>query len=228
MNYAIDLKNVTFSYERNNPILNIPSLSVKYGEKIFIYGPSGSGKSTLLNLLAGITQATTGSVEVLSKDFGSLGMGAMDRFRGDHIGYIFQSFNLISYLTIYENILLPLKSSPKKYSRIQTNVFNEIERIATHLNIKHLLNKRVTELSVGQQQRVAVARALIGDSELIIADEPTSSLDEDVTGDFIHLLSQEQKKRNFTLVFVSHDRRLSSFFDREISLPKLNKGIKND
>jgi putative ABC transport system ATP-binding protein len=228
MNYAIELKNITFSYEKNNPILNIPSLNIKYGEKIFIYGPSGSGKSTLLNLLAGITRATSGSIEILSKNFDTLSIGAKDRFRGDHIGFIFQSFNLISYLTIYENILLPLKASPKKNSRIQTNIYSEIERISSRLDIKHLLNKRVTELSVGQQQRVAVARALIGDSELIIADEPTSSLDEDVTNNFMKLLIEEQKKRNFTLIFVSHDRRLSTFFDKEISLSELNRGTKND
>lgn len=228
MNNAIDLKNVMFSYNRNQPVLNIPSLSVTYGEKIFIHGPSGSGKSTLLNLLAGIIPAGSGSVKILGKNLNDLSIGAKDRFRGDYIGFIFQSFNLISYLTIYENILLPLKTSSKKSSRIQTNIYSEIERISSQLNIKHLLNKRVTELSVGQQQRVAVARALIGDSELIIADEPTSSLDEDVTSDFMQLLIEEQKKRNFTLVFVSHDRRLSTYFDREISLLEVNKGIKND
>ena len=218
---AIVLKDINFSYDEEI-ILNIPSLSIKRGGKVFIHGPSGSGKSTLLNLIAGVIKPNFGSVSILGKNLGLLADHEKDRYRGDHIGFVFQSFNLIPYLTIFENILLPLKSSKIRFCNIRDNINNEIHRISDHLKIRDLLSNKSTDLSVGQQQRVAVARALIGNPEIIIADEPTSSLDEDITASFMKLLIEEHKEKNFTLVFVSHDKSLAKYFDREINFNDIN------
>ena len=200
-------------------------MTVLTGEKVFIYGPSGSGKTTLLNLIAGILISQSGSLVILDKNIMALPSGARDSFRGDHIGFVFQSFNLIPYLTIYENILLPLKSSTKRLANAGDNVDGEIKRLADHLEMEKFLNKRVSQLSIGQQQRVAVARSLIGNPQIIIADEPTSSLDEDIANRFMQLLLAEHEKKQFTLLFVSHDKRLARFFDREIALAEINKGL---
>mgnify|MGYP006431420009 CR=1 FL=1 len=228
MKSSIVLKDIDFSYNQKDNVLSITDLNILDGEKVFIYGPSGSGKSTLLNLIAGVISPNKGSLNILGENINKLSMGKKDRFRGDHIGFVFQNFNLITYLTIYENILLPLKSSKKRFSKIVGSIDSEIKRIATHLKIDAFLDKRVTQLSIGQQQRVAVARALVGNPEIVIADEPTSSLDEDVTDSFMQLLIDEHRKQNFTLLFVSHDRRLSKFFDREIALFEINQGAKKD
>lgn len=225
MNPSIEIKDLSFSYNGKDQILSIPNFSVNAGEKVFVYGNSGSGKSTLLNIISGVLGTNNGTLNLLGQDIRSLSTSKRDRFRGDHIGFVFQSFNLIPYLTIYENILLPLKTSKKRSSKITKNLQAEISRITTHLKIDQFLDKKVSELSVGQQQRVAVARALIGNPEIIIADEPTSSLDEDVTDSFMKLLLDEHQKNNFTLLFVSHDKRLAKYFDREVSLAEINSGV---
>lgn len=228
MKPSIELKDVNFSYNDQNKILSNLNLSILKSEKVFIHGASGAGKSTLLNLIGGVLSPIEGSVEILDQDLSKLSVGKKDKFRGDNIGFVFQNFNLIPYLTIHENILLPLKVSKKRSKGILGEIDSEIKRIAKHLKIHEFLDKRVTELSVGQQQRVAVARALVGNPEIIIADEPTSSLDEDVTDSFMQLLIEEQKSKKFTLVFVSHDKRLAKFFDREISLKSINgQGVIN-
>ena len=222
MNSIIKLNNVKFSYEIESPILDISDFSVQSGEKIFIFGPSGSGKSTLLNLLAGIISATDGSVSVLGRDLVRATGFQRDRFRGDHIGFIFQDFNLVPYLTIYENIILPLVSSKLRREKVGGNLEHEVERLTSHLDLSSTLNKRVTSLSMGQQQRVAAARALIGAPEVVISDEPTSSLDDVSTDNFMKLLLREQQDLGFVLVFVSHDKRLEKYFDRSIPISDFN------
>ena len=224
MNDSIQINDLKFSYKKEEIIIDIPDLRIKKSEKVFIFGSSGSGKSTLLNLMAGVISPTDGEVKILDRGLSKLTRSERDKIRGDHIGYIFQSFNLIPYLTIYENIMLPIKNSKLRSSKVENDFDLEVKRLATHLKIDKYLNKSVTKLSVGQQQRVAVARALIGSPEIIIADEPTSSLDEDVTDSFMKLLLEEHERRKFSLVFVSHDQRLARYFDREISLLSLNKG----
>ncbi len=224
MKSAVKLENVKFQYEKNNVVIKDLTLSIGYGEKIFIHGPSGSGKSTLLNIIANVLRPSCGSINILGEQTNKLNASQNDKFRGDNIGFIFQNFNLIPYLSIYENIMIPLISSIKRNQKVQGDFDKEIKRIAKELEIFELLNKKVTELSVGQQQRVAVARALIGNPEIIIADEPTSSLDDAVTDKFMQLLIKEHKHKNFTLIFVSHDRRLSKYFDKEINLLDINQG----
>jgi len=145
----------------------------------------------------------------------------------DHIGYIFQLFNLLPYLSIEENVLLPLSfsnSRAKKVGKTKNDQIKDAERLLKSLDMDEQLAKKkpVTELSVGQQQRVAVARALIGNPELIIADEPTSALDSDLRHSFLELLFSECKKAGSTLLFVSHDSSLGNFFNRKISMEEIN------
>ena len=223
---AIKLSKVKYSWPGSNEeILNIPFWEIKKGQKIFLEGPSGSGKTTLLSIISGILASTEGTVEVLSNKLNSFSSAKRDQFRADHLGYIFQMFNLIPYLSVYENILLPLQFSKKKSQRYANKqlINDDINRIIDNLKITmNLLHKPISELSVGQQQRVSVARALIGKPALIIADEPTSALDYKNRESFINLLLQECEVNKTTVVFVSHDPTLSSYFDQNIQMEKIN------
>ncbi|WP_047047695.1 ABC transporter ATP-binding protein [Vibrio mexicanus] len=204
-------------------ILQIPSLVIEQGEHIFIKGPSGCGKSTLLGLLTGINQAQSGSVEILGCDINGLKPSERDKFRADNIGYIFQQFNLLPYLSVVENVLLPCQFSALRKQQLtsspQETAVQLLERL--HLPLEYL-SKSVSELSIGQQQRVAAARALMGAPKLIIADEPTSALDHDNRTAFIELLMEQANQLNSTLVFVSHDPTLEAQFDRSINLKEIN------
>jgi len=220
---AVFLDQVRFGYTRNRPILVIPKLEIERGEKVFIFGPSGSGKTTLLGLLAGVLRADSGTVRVLGTDLTTLSNRQRDRVRAAHVGYIFQLFNLIPYLSVEENIVLPCRVSRERRGRLQgTTAEAAARRLARTLEIENLFAERVTKLSVGQQQRVAAARALIGAPELVVADEPTSSLDADLRERFLELLFDRCAAAAATLVFVSHDRQLEHMFDRSLSLPEIN------
>ena len=200
-------------------MLNIPRWEVPTGARVFLHGPSGSGKTTLLGLLTGVLTPQAGQVTLNgATNLSALTAAARDRYRGTHIGYIFQMFNLVPYLTARENILLPVKLHAARRARLKSGV----EELAEHLGIAGLLQRQPAELSVGQQQRVAAARALIGAPELVIADEPTSSLDADAREQFLQLLFAEVKAAGATLVFVSHDRSLAPLFDQAVSLRELN------
>lgn len=219
---AIEIRDVEFSYADCRPVLAIDRLDIKEGEKVFFHGASGSGKSTLLNILAGILRVDKGSMSVLGTNLADMRASKRDVFRGDHIGYIFQNFNLIPYLTVYENIILPRKTSRRRGAESSSSFASFYEKVTDHLKIAHLSTQRVTDLSLGQQQRVAVARALVGKPELVIADEPTSALDDEVTESFMELLIREHASLKFTLLFVSHDRRLERYFDRSVPLASIN------
>lgn len=220
---AIEIKNVEFSYSTtpNKPILQIAHWHVKQGEQLFIQGLSGSGKSTLLNLVCGLNLPNSGSVKVLGKSLVSMNSRQRDKFRSAHIGYIFQQFNLISYLSAIDNIKLASHFSTIKQS---DTLLEEIHTLLTTLNLKSQDWQRpVEQLSVGQQQRVGIARALINKPQIIIADEPTSSLDEAARDSFVSLLSSLCKEYASTLLFVSHDSSLSSYFHSTIALADINK-----
>ncbi len=220
----IEIKNVKFKYSDSlQLVLDIPSFSIFRGEKVFLYGPSGCGKTTLLETLAGVIIPDSGLVNISNEDITKLSPSARDRFRANHIGYIFQSFNLIPYLSVLENITLPLYLSPLKRSKVPKE--SEIviaKEICSQLGISELVEKKVTKLSVGQQQRVAAARAILGQPDIILADEPTSSLDFDHREKFIKLLFEICQKYKISVLFVSHDRTLKSLFDRSLSLPEIN------
>jgi putative ABC transport system ATP-binding protein len=226
---AVELSDLRFAWsESAPPVVEIESLRIARGEKVFIRGPSGSGKSTLLALLGGVVVPQRGTVRVLGSSLGALGGAARDALRADHIGFIFQMFNLIPYLSVIENVCLPCGFSERRRSnamRESASVKAEATRLLEHLNMASadVLNRPVTELSVGQQQRIAAARALIGAPGLVIADEPTSSLDADRRMAFLDLLFEECERERTTLIFVSHDAGLAPRFDRSIAFAELNR-----
>lgn len=226
---AISMQDVRFAYKPAHPILRIDQLIIPSGRRIFLHGPSGSGKTTLLSLLSGILVPQSGSITVLGQDLTRLSVSARDTLRGSQIGYIFQGFNLIPYLTVAENIALPCDVHPARRAGIaERTVSEEVIRLSHRLDIHAHLNSPVTQLSTGEQQRVAIARAVIGSPALVIADEPTSSLDTDRRDAFLALLTEaigEAKQREnaeTTLLFVSHDRSLAAHFDEALSLAQIS------
>ena len=219
----IQFSNVEFYYpqQQTNLTLSIPQWQVAQGEKVFIHGPSGSGKSTLLNLLSGLTSATGGDLQILGQTLSSMSSRKRDQFRANNIGHIFQAFNLIPYLNAYENIRLARYFSSTKSNK---DLDQEIEALLTKLNLApEAWSCPTHQLSMGQQQRVAIARALINTPKLLIADEPTSSLDQKNRDLFMNLLMSIAEKDDMTLVFVSHDLSLSQYFSRTESLEDINQ-----
>ena len=207
-------------------MLAIDELKVASSKRAFLFGPSGCGKSTLLAIIGGVLAPRQGNVSILGQDLSDMKGAERDRVRADHIGFIFQQFNLVPYLSVVENVCLPCR-----YSRRRSTLAREADgtvqksagRLLSALGIDERLRRRnSTDLSVGQQQRVAAARALIGRPELIVADEPTSSLDADRRREFIDLLLSECSRSNSTVMFVSHDASLASNFDVSVDLPLIN------
>ncbi len=218
---AIEIEGLRFRWRSRDPMcLDIEHLSIDGGERVFMHGASGSGKSTLLGLIAGVMTPQAGVIRVLGTSMGQQSSRWRDRFRVDHVGLIFQQFNLVPYLSAEENVLLPCRFSARRRARASCTALELLDRVGL---AGPLLRRPVTELSVGQQQRVAAARALIGRPELLIADEPTSALDADRQRDFLALLLDQAKANESTLVFVSHDRRLATLFDRELSLASIDR-----
>ncbi len=228
MQAILEIQNLRFRWPKGQrDILDIPQISIKAGEKVFIKGESGSGKTTLLSLIGGISTPNHGEIVLLNQAFSKLNQKTKDGFRADHIGYIFQLFNLIPYLSVIENILLACHFSASR-KKVAINRSGSLEAEAHRLlnlfqlDAKYMAHQAVSDLSVGQQQRVAAARALIGSPELIIADEPTSALDADTRENFINCLLAECKQANSSLLFVSHDSSLEKYFDRSITLSSIN------
>ncbi|KAF3999285.1 ABC transporter ATP-binding protein [Glaciimonas immobilis] len=224
---VIAVENVSFSWPgQSTPTLQLDALNVERQDQIFIAGPSGSGKSTLLALIGGIVVPQTGTITILGSELHSLSASSRDQFRVDHIGFIFQQFNLIPYLSILDNVLLPCHFS--RYRRQRALAQGATLRLAAEsllvsLDLAPLLwPKPVTQLSIGQQQRVAAARALIGQPEIIVADEPTSALDADRQQRFLDLIQRECEQAHSTLLFVSHDERLAARFSHRLALNELN------
>ena len=224
----VELRDVSFGWRTGQPLLQIDSFDVAAGERVFISGPSGSGKSTLLGLIGGVLTPTSGTVRVLGESLGALSAARRDALRVDRIGFIFQMFNLLPYLSVRDNVALPCRFSARRRERATAGGLElrlEAERLLGRLGLADagLLDRRVTELSIGQQQRVAAARALMGKPELLIADEPTSSLDADARASFLELLMTECRTAGSAIVFVSHDRSLAARFDRQVDLLALNQ-----
>jgi putative ABC transport system ATP-binding protein len=221
---AIRLRNVVFGYDSLTPVLHVDELGVEAGRRVFLYGPSGSGKTTLLGLITGVLQPQRGTCMVLGKELTAMSMSARDQHRGSQMGYIFQSFNLIPYLTVRQNVALPCQAHERRRKNIvAATVAEEVERLVRRLGLEPYLDRNVTKLSTGQQQRVAIARAVIGRPSLVIADEPTSSLDIDRQHEFLQLLFEVCDEAQATLVFVSHDRSLMERFDERIALNEVNQ-----
>ncbi len=200
--------------------LRIDRLRLDAGEQVFLRGPSGCGKSTLLSLCAGVLLPGAGTVALLGRDWATLGAAARDRHRADHLGYIFQQFNLLPYLSVLDNVRLPLRFSAARARRAGTDAAEQL--LARTGLPRSLWTERADRLSVGQQQRVAAARALIGAPGVVIADEPTSALDEGLREAFMALLLDSCQAAGSALLFVSHDARLAARFDRVVDLPAIN------
>jgi putative ABC transport system ATP-binding protein len=192
------------------------------GERLLLIGPSGTGKSTLLALIAGIVAPHRGKISLLGEDIARLSPSRRDRFRAEHMGVIFQMFNLLPYGSAIDNVLLPLSFAPARKARVGDAVAQvaSARRLLEHLGLDpHAIGeRRAADLSVGQQQRVAAARALIGRPELIIADEPTSALDPETRDQFLDLVFAELAQSGASLLMVSHDPALGSHFDRTVRL----------
>jgi putative ABC transport system ATP-binding protein len=216
---TLETGNLTFHWDKQQAPLAYPDIDLPVGEHLFLQGPSGSGKSTLMSLIGGLILPSAGTLRVLDADLSTLSGGQRDRFRAEHMGVIFQQFNLVPYLNPLDNVLLPCRLSPKRRSRAQPSPEEQAKSLLNALGIADEHWRRpVTRLSVGQQQRVAAARALIGTPELILADEPTSALDTDNRDRFIELLLQLAAKQQSSVVFVSHDQSLAGRFDHRIAL----------
>jgi len=222
---ALELQNIEFSWpQQAKPLFAIAELTLQQGETLFIGGPSGCGKTSLLSLITGIQVAQHGTCRVLGTTMNQLLPSDRDRFRGEHLGLIFQQFNLLPFLTVQENIELPSKLFDRRFKK-STELFGSVQahvdRLCDALHLEPALrHRRANLLSVGEQQRVAAARALLGCPSLIVADEPTSALDEDNKIDFLNLLLSTASAQNTSVITVSHDMRIASKFNRVFLMPR--------
>jgi putative ABC transport system ATP-binding protein len=221
----IEVRQLRFAWPgAEGDCLAIDDLRVGVGCSLFLHGPSGSGKSTLLGLLAGVLLPRQGSVSLMGTAWSALSGSRRDAFRADHVGYIFQQFNLLPYLSVIDNVLLPCRFSVLRRQRAAGSPLENARQLLQQVGLPEPLWQRpAAQLSVGQQQRVAAARALIGRPEVVIADEPTSALDAGLRNGFMDLLMRECRGAGSTLVFVSHDERLATRFDLQVSLADLNR-----
>ena len=219
---ALDLQHLHFGWPgASADTVQIDRLTLAPGQTLFLRGPSGCGKSTLLSLAAGVLLPQAGTLQVLGQGWATLGAAARDQYRADHLGYVFQQFNLLPYLSVLDNVRLPLRFSKRRAARAGNGAAQAL-LAATGL-APSLWPRPAGQLSVGQQQRVAAARALIGAPELVIADEPTSALDDDLRQAFMALLHDSCAAAGSALLFVSHDLRLAGRFDQVIDLPAINR-----
>jgi putative ABC transport system ATP-binding protein len=228
---VLALENLRFTWPRQErACLDIAQFSVGKGEAVFLHGPSGCGKSTLLSLLAGVLLPQAGRIALLGTDWSALRQTARDRYRVDHVGYIFQQFNLLPYLSALDNVLLPCRFSAQRDAAASQGAGSARAAAQAWLEAmgleRALWQRAAHQLSVGQQQRVAAARALIGQPALIIADEPTSALDEDRRDAFLDLLLSACASARSALVLVSHDRRIAQRFGRQVLLPSINRAAR--
>lgn len=222
---AITINNMQFSWRKPpaesasyQPFIHIPQWQINTGERVFLQGESGTGKSTLLNLLSGILQADKGSIQVLDTPLHTLSHRERDKFRAQHLGIIFQQFNLIPYLSVRDNIKLS-----QTFSGVPLDE-QRIESLCEQLKLPAIMiEQAANQLSVGQQQRVAVARALYHQPPIIIADEPTSALDSHTRDEFIQLLLSQSQKTQSTVIFVSHDNSMATHFDRVENIKQINQ-----
>ncbi len=216
---AIYLDSVRFYWSKNADFkIYLPKLNITKGERVLLLGESGSGKTTLLSLICGFLSPLSGDINLNEQKLNDLNANKRDQYRSDNIGIIFQQFNLLPYANVIDNIVLPLYFSKIRASRVlnQKEVASNMCKalgLPTSVN-----NMQASKLSTGQQQRVAVARALIGNPSLIIADEPTSSLDINTQKNFLDLMFAQIQKYKSTLLMVSHDKSLSNYFDRVIDI----------
>ena len=218
----IKIDSVRFYWsKKSNFKIFVPNLEIKKGEKVLLLGESGSGKTTLLSLMCGFLNPLSGNISINGNTINQLSSKTRDEYRADNIGIIFQQFNLLPYANVVDNVFVPLyfsKVRSNNVSYIKEKVIELFKQLRLPDDIAQF---RASSLSMGQQQRVAVARALIGNPSLIIADEPTSSLDADAQKIFLNLMFEQISENNSTLLMVSHDKSLSNQFDRLIDINEI-------
>ena len=218
----IKIDSVRFYWsKKSNFKIFVPNLEIKKGEKVLLLGESGSGKTTLLSLMCGFLNPLSGNISINGNTINQLSSKTRDEYRADNIGIIFQQFNLLPYANVVDNVLLPLYFSKVRSSNVSNKKEKVIELFKQLRLPDDIAQFRASSLSMGQQQRVAVARALIGNPSLIIADEPTSSLDADAQKIFLNLIFEQISENNSTLLMVSHDKSLSNQFDRLIDINEI-------
>jgi putative ABC transport system ATP-binding protein len=199
--------------------LQLANLALPTGERLLVRGDSGCGKSTLLSLAAGVLLPSTGEVSLLGQAWLGLSAHEREQRRADHVGYVFQQFNLLPYLSVIDNVMLPCQLSARR-ARRSAHPKQAAQYLLNALDLPpSLWSRSASQLSVGQQQRVAAARALIGQPELVIADEPTSALDERRRDAFMQLLIEQCQQAGSALLFVTHDERLQAYFEHTLHLP---------
>jgi putative ABC transport system ATP-binding protein len=215
----VRVRNVSKRFVRDNfevVALDDVSIDIEEGDFFALMGPSGSGKSTLLNLLAGIDRASEGTVEVLGTSLAGLSESQMATWRNAHVGYVFQTFNLVPVLTAFENVELPLLLTKLNKSQRRKNVETALELVGLSDRMDH----QPRQLSGGQEQRVAIARAIVTDPDLILADEPTGNLDARSGEEILQILSTLNRDLNKTIIMVTHDPHAASFATHEQHLEK--------
>ena len=218
----IKIDSVRFYWsKKSNFKIFVPNLEIKKGEKVLLLGESGSGKTTLLSLMCGFLNPLSGNISINGNTINQLSSKTRDEYRADNIGIIFQQFNLQPYANVVDNVLLPLYFSKVRSNNVSNKKEKVIELFKQLRLPDDIAQFRASSLSMGQQQRVAVARALIGNPSLIIADEPTSSLDADAQKIFLNLMYEQISENNSTLLMVSHDKSLSNQFDRLIDINEI-------
>lgn len=201
--------------------LDCPTLEVRQGETLAIVGPSGSGKTTLLNLIAGLVLPRSGQVTVDRQTVNQLDEAARRAFRIRNIGFIFQDFQLLEYLSVRDNMSLPFRIHPAV--RLTEQAREEITQVAQRLRIEHLLKRRVQRLSQGERQRVAIGRALVTKPRLILGDEPTGNLDVATRDTVMSLLLEQAAMLKATVIVVTHDQGILHRFDRVIDVRDLTQ-----
>jgi putative ABC transport system ATP-binding protein len=218
---VIKVENLRFQYPKSTFELNIPHLLIEEGEKVAVIGPSGSGKTTLLNILSGIIIAENGIVEFDGNCLNTMNDSELRNLRINQIGFVFQDFKLLEYLSVYDNILLPYRinsSMPPLAGRGQ-----RVKELCEHLGVADKISKFPKHLSHGEKQRIAISRALINDPSLVLADEPTGNLDPENKTKILEILFRMSDANESTLITVTHDHELLSGFDRIIDFADFQK-----
>lgn len=204
----IESRDIAFHYDPAHP-LQIPDIALQEGEELLILGKSGSGKTTVLNILGGLVKPLKGRVEIGGTDIYQLKNARLDKFRGTHIGIVFQKPHLLTPLTVGENLAIA------QYFSGETNGA-AIDKVLKDLGISHKKDVKVNTLSEGEAQRVSIARAMVNGPQLILADEPTASLDDENAEAVIQLLKEQTHKLRAALVVVTHDQRVKAHFSNQI------------
>jgi ABC-type lipoprotein export system ATPase subunit len=207
----IDVRGLRFTYP-SGPGFTFPDFSCAPGEHLLVLGQSGKGKTTLLHLLAGMIRPTAGSIEIQNTDIAGLGNRELDKFRGQHIGIIFQTAHFVDSISVLDNLMLSPFLSDKKIPQ------SEALRVLERLNVGHKASHKPASLSVGEQQRCAIARAVFHKPAVILADEPTSALDDKNAEQVINMLEEQARQTGAALIIVTHDKRLKDRFQKQITL----------